>query len=324
MNVILNYLKQSIDDKAHIEEWNAKQYLNLQLAGSYDYYLVTVLTEPFLLIKPKEMQTIQKIKTHILRIREMTEYEIAILLEDATPYYIKKMLEERIAFLALDKQMYLPFLALHIKKKQGKKIETEIREKFTAATQMIFLALLYSDKKVFSTEELAEELKLSVMTILRATDELKRLGLVSCETGGQTGRKKWFRPIEKKRYYCIGREYLINPVKKRCYVKKIPDELEIFRGGMTALAEQTMLAEPTCETYAFYGKLQQLEEYRVSREEAIMEELPEIQLMQYDIGKLTNNRYIDPVTLIMSLDEKDDRVEIAIEELIGEMEWYEE
>ena len=116
MNEITKYLQVNIDDNAEVQKWDAKKYLNLQLAGSYEYYIVSVLMEKFLLIKPMEEYTISKIKIHINRITEKTGYEVAILMQFPTVYRVKKMMEERIAFITVDKQMYLPFMALHIKK----------------------------------------------------------------------------------------------------------------------------------------------------------------------------------------------------------------
>ena len=39
MEEILRYLKTNIDENCSIAKWKAKEYLNIQLAGSYDYYL---------------------------------------------------------------------------------------------------------------------------------------------------------------------------------------------------------------------------------------------------------------------------------------------
>lgn len=323
MKDILQYLQQNIDTKATIEDWDAKQFLNLQLATTYDYSMVTVLDEEFLLIRPIETQTIRKTMTHIARIQEKVDYDVAILLEDATRYRVKKMIEERVAFLAVDRQMYLPFLALHIKKRQGERKEIEPREKFTAATQLVFLKVLYTKQEQFGVDELAKELNLSAMTVLRALDELQRLGLVHCEIGGQTGRKKVFEAIDKKEYYRLGVVHLTNPVKKNIYVREIPKDIKIYKGGLTALGEQTMLGEPDRKVYAFSGKIEDVEIYQVDKEQALEEMLPGIQIMKYDIGLITKNEYVDPVTLLLSLDTVDDRIEIAIDELMEGFDWYE-
>lgn len=324
MTEILQYLKKNIDENAEIKSWNAKRYLNLQLAGSYEYYQVTILMETFLLIKPLDNFTILKTKLHIDKIYEKTGYEVAVLLNEPTAYKIKKMLKERIAFLTMDKQMFLPFLALHIRQQRFNDMEVQKRDKFTPATQMVFLAILYSEKNEFDVEELTDSLNVSAMTILRAMEELKRIGVVKQEISGLTRRKKIYTPISRKEYYHIGKEYLINPVRKSCYVSYIPNSIKKYRAGLTALSEQTMLGEPEHEVYAVCVKQSVLSEYQVAKEQAIEEGMCEIQFMQYDVGSLTNNQYVDFVSLIMSLDKKDDRIEIAIDELMEEIEWYEE
>lgn len=132
--------------------------------------------------------------------------------------------------------------------------------------------------------------------------------------------KKW----NAKEYYRIGRTYLINPVKKCLYVNYIPDNIQVYKAGETALAEQTMLSEPANAIFATSAKQSLLAKYRVTKAQALMEGLPQIQIMQYDIGKLTHNQYVDPISLIMSMDKKDDRTEIAIDELMEGKLWYEE
>ena len=92
------------------------------------------------------------------------------------------------------------------------------------------------------------------MTILRAMEELKHLNIIKQGIAGKTGRKKLYAPIEKKNYYRIGKEYLVNPVNTSFYVDDIPDGITIYKAGETALSEQTMLAEPANEVFATYGK----------------------------------------------------------------------
>ena len=51
MNSVIEYLKKSIDEKSEMEKWNAKEYLNIQLAGNYDFFLVHAVENTFLLVK---------------------------------------------------------------------------------------------------------------------------------------------------------------------------------------------------------------------------------------------------------------------------------
>ncbi|MGN0336656.1 MAG: hypothetical protein ACI4EE_04080 [Lachnospiraceae bacterium] len=324
MDEIIKYLQSSIDEKAEIRKWNAKELLNLQLAGSYEYYVVSALRETFMLIKPLEEFTISKIKIHIRRITEKTGYEVAILLQSPTMYRVKKMIQERVAFVTIDKQMYLPFMALHIKQNRMNDVVITEREKFTASTQLVFLYILYSKRTEFGTDELAKRLNVSAMTILRAMEELKHLDIIKQKITGKTGRKKIYTPIEKKEFYRIGKDYLINPVKTIFYVDAIPDGISVYRAGEMALSEQTMLAEPANEVFATFEKRTSFVKHIVTKVQALTEGLPEVQIMQYDIGRLTQNKYVDPISLIMSITRKDDRTEMAIDELMEGVEWYEE
>ena len=161
------------------------------------------------------------------------------------------------------------------------------------------------------------------MTVSRAMKEMSQIGVISKEVSGKTGRKKIFKPIDKKEYYQRGRELLINPIKRTIYIKEIPSVFQVYKAGLTALAEQTMLGEPGHVIYATVQNSMLFNEYIVSKEQALLEGLPELQIMQYDIGLLTENQYIDPISMIMSLSKKDDRTEIAIDELMEEFPWYE-
>ena len=319
---VLEYLRENVDDEVRIVKWNAKEHLSLHLASIYEYYHVSPLGIHFLMMRPKETVILSKIQIHMNQISETTKLETVLLLKDASPYLTKEMLKKRISFISEDKQMYLSFIALHLKKYRGTKMILEERSKFTAATQMVYLKILYSQSKKFEVNQLADELELSKMTVLRAVEELQNKNLVTMEIGGQTGRKKLIYPIGKEEYYRIGKQHLIDPVKKTIYVRELPEGTNRFRSGLTALAEKTMLAEPKREVLAVYENIGRLKNYQVTKMEALEEDLPDIQIMCYDIGKLTKDLSVDPITLIMSLDEQDERVEMAIEELMEEYEWF--
>ncbi|MBQ6684582.1 MAG: HTH domain-containing protein [Firmicutes bacterium] len=319
---IEKYLKDNIDDEVSVTTWNAKRYLSLQLASMYSFYHVTILETEFLLMKPVKTLALTRMQHHMNLIIEKTHLNTVLLFEDVSPYLVKEMLKKKIGFISENKQMYLPFLALHLKKQRGTTIEEE-RFEFTAATQMVFLKMLYSAKLHFEIEQLAEELELSKMTVLRAIEELQNKRLLNIEIGGQTRRKKLIYPIDKREYYRTGKQYLIDPVRKNIYVRELPDGTEVFRGGLSALGEKTMLAEPEREILAIYENMGRLRKYQVTQEEALEKGFADVQVMKYDIRVLTEDRCVDPISLILSLHERDERIDMAIEEMMGEYEWYE-
>lgn len=84
-----------------------------------------------------------------------------------------------------------------------------------------------------------------------------------------------------------------------------------------------MLGEPEQEYFALYSKFRdQLDGYLVTEEQAAEEKLPVVQLIKYDIDKLSRNNTIDSVTMILSLSEKDERIQMSVEELMGKYDWY--
>lgn len=324
MKRILDYLQNSIDDDVQIHKWDSKNKLSLYLTGSFEYYMVILLDATFLLVRPYEQQTVQKLKTQMTMIEEQTNSPVALLLEELSGYRIKKMLQHRIPFIAIN-QMYLPFMAVHLKKQRDNAADIPVHEKFTPATQLIFLYILYAQKKEFELDEVAKKLNISSMTTVRGMNELKRIGLMDYKIGGKTGRKKYYERIAKEDYYKKGKGYLLNPIRKILYVSEIPLNIRVYKSGLTALGEQTMLGEPKQMVYATDSKTEiLLKENQVSRETALEELLPKVQIMKYDIGLLSQNDYIDPVSLIYGLDEKDERIELAIEELMEDSEWFAE
>lgn len=79
MNSIVEYLRQSIDERSEIEEWNAKEHLNLQLAGNYDWLLVHSVGNTFLLAKPTMDDSIAKMKIQMQQIKEKSGYDVALV-----------------------------------------------------------------------------------------------------------------------------------------------------------------------------------------------------------------------------------------------------
>lgn len=325
MREIKKYLEQNIDSDIYFGSWDAKKDLSLQMAGAYDFYIVKMLGLQFLLIKPKDRVTVKKIKTQIEYIKERSGFEVAIYLEKGTPYQIKKLLENRVPFIFGDQQLYLPFIALQIKMKNEIENNVKIHSKFTASTQLLYIYMLYQDVATFSAKELSDELGLSVMTVLRGMNELEQIGAVRHKVVGKTGRKKIFTRVDKKEYYRLGKGYLQNPVKETADVKYIPDSVTALKCGLHAIAEKTMLGEPARETYAVNKEAwAEFEELITTEFRAQEEGLPRVQFMKYDVRLLTEDDCVDPVTLIKSLDENDDRIEIAIKEMMRNVDWFEE
>ena len=323
MEKLIKYLRETLDANATCKDWSdeAERTLSLQLFGAFKYTLATVLNEQILFLSPQGKYTPAQLKAWSKLIEEKTGIPAALALEEISPYASHRFIMDRVGFVVPGKQLSLPFLVLRIKTEKLRK--TKEIKKFAPAAQLVFLYILYSDQDKFCLETLSEELSISPMTATRAARDLADAGLLDVDVAGKTGRKKTLKRIPLKSYYSEGLQYLDDPVREVIYVSQIPHEMDLLKADLTALSEQTMLGEPEQKCYCAPSKMRKnFEEYEVTKEQALTEGLPKIQLMKYDTRLLSENGYEDPVSLILGLSEKDERIDMAIDELMRGKEWY--
>lgn len=326
MKRIIDCLKTYIDDEVSVKNWNneAKKRFSLEIASSFNFYLLNLLQTEFILLEPLKEYTTEKLEKDSRFIENRTQYSCAFGFKNISSYMIKKLLKDKIAFIVEDNQLSIPFLALKIKMALHEKRIINSIERFTPLNQLVYLYLLYSEEKVFSINDLSNKLNISVMSILRAMNNFEKLGLVYSDIGGATNRKKLFYKIEQEKFYEVGKRYLNNPVKKLLFVSNIPENLRIFKSDLTALSKKTMLAETKRKIYAIYQNEEILKSYLVSEEIANENNFPIIQIMKYDISFLTKDDCVDPITLIEGLKDNDERIEMAISELMEGYKWFTE
>lgn len=84
-----------------------------------------------------------------------------------------------------------------------------------------------------------------------------------------------------------------------------------------------MLSEPAQKRLALCSKNRsQLEGVIVDKAEALEYNLPMIQLTKYDTGILGERGCADLISIMLGLEEKDDRIEMAISDLLNKFDWY--
>jgi len=344
---IIPYLKEHIDDQASIqpmEPWREKNIFPVFLRNMYRFYEMTILgTNCILLEIIDEQPRVDVLQKHIKRIKELAnqqskhqhkhdlqnrqnkQQQIVLYYKYISWYRRKSLIENRIAFVIGDGQMYMPFLGLNLKNMtQQREIETEkIKKTFTASAQLAYLYFLYNKEAVVNATEFAEKMGISVMTASRALNDLHHAELTTCEIGGKTGRSKQYRRIPDPDYFQKGRELIKSPVKKVLYGKKVPEGAYI--AGFEALAELSMINPPDHPVRAISGEELHKQEIETVRNKDIIEDekLAEIEVWDYDPGCFADNTYVDSLSLYASLkDEHDERVEQALEEILRGETWY--
>lgn len=320
-------LIESLDDKTSITSWNdqARSKLDLQLAGSYNYQLVDLLGERFLLIEPVEEGSLARMLGQKERIEAASGMPAAFCFRTLSLYKRKKLLENRAGFIDEEKELYLPFMALRIQlKEESENKPLNHAAQFAPGTQLLYLYLLYQPEQSYDMTALSQVLGISIMTAQRGLKDLQDKGLVTVTVGGKTGRLKTFRRIDQTLYYRKGKRFLSNPVKAELYVRSMPKGVKLLKSDLTALGEQTMLGKPERQTFAIDDKSAAAidQSMLLSEDHAEDSNAVRIQVMKYNIAALTENDYVDPITLILSLSERDERIDMAVEELMEDKDWY--
>ena len=174
-----------------------------------------------------------------------------------------------------------------------------------------------------NTTKFAEKLGFTVMTASRTLNDLYDAKLLTYEIGGKTGRSKEYRRIADPEYFENGRVLLKSPVKKVVYVARVPEGALI--AGLDALAELSMINPSDHPVRAIgRGQLDNTNIEIIKNMDIVKDEkLVELQIWDYDPKKFTDKKYVDLLSLYASLkEEKDERIEQALEEVLRGETWY--
>lgn len=306
-----------------IEKINSIKGLPVYMSSNRTFYKFTNEESSFLLVKLSESEKFGAValKKQQKQYEEKTNMSVAYWFEFVTRAQRDSLIKHHIAFIAGDKQLYLPFLGVALENSFRKKQEIQ-SEKMMPVTQTLFLYLLYecSNQKIMK-KQAAEYLNVTRTSITRASEQLEKMGLISQEMNG----KECYMWTAASGYELFqkAKKYLINPVQK-IYMTENCNAIQAMPvAGESALAMQSMINPSRIECFAMDKSLEK--EYSFEKLDERWEEdkkLVQVEFWKYDPKKFSKNNMVDVVSLYMSLkDVKDERIEEALDEMMEEYEW---
>jgi len=269
----------------------------------------------------EEAPSVDLIKKHIKRIEELTSRQIILYYKEITRYRRKSLIVNRIPFVIEDGQIYLPFLGLVLKK--APQYVNDEANTFSTSSQLAYLYFLYNKDALVNTTEFAQKIGFTVMTASRALNELYDANLITYKIGGKTGRSKEYRRIQDPEYFKKGRAYMKNPVKKVVYVKRAPDGALL--AGLEALADLSMLNPSGHLVRAISRERLNKEDIKIIKNKDIVKDqkFVELEIWNYDPKLFADKKHVDLMSLYASLkEEKDERIEQALEDVLRGEIWY--
>ena len=284
---------------------------------SYDIKTMKIFEQKILIIK-MDFYTegkIERLRKQAKVAEDILDIPVVFLFEKIEAYNRKRMIHKKIPFIVTDKQIFLPFLFIQLQ--ENKDGETKQKEKLSPAAQCLFLYYLLRDKLTgLNFKALAKKLNYGQMTITRAANTLNNLNLCKIE-----GHKNKTIVLDKNRkeLWQEALKYLINPVEKEIYDSVKEYYKDFYISGINALANYTNIAGENKKTIAVYKqKKKNLINNIDNSDEDNFKDI--IQLWKYDPGILTENKYVDPLSLYLTLrDTDDERIEKELKKLIDEL-----
>jgi hypothetical protein len=273
----------------------------------------------FMVAGPEGLDSPANIAKHIRQVQQQVGAIVVLLLPTVAAYNRKRLIAQRINFLAPGAQLFLPELAVDLREHYRTAfLPAPANGKLSPTSQMIVIAgALSADLSGLNAASVAQELCVSPMSISRAFDELRATDLVSLEPQGREyrlyfaagGRELWDR----------ARPRLRSPVRKTRGADFRPQGAVALLSGESALARYTSLAEPPRTTFAIHAS----DWKRLALDHALdmvqMSDDPPVRIetWSYDPNVLAKGKdIVDPLSLYLSLDLVDERVEIAADDLL--------
>ena len=270
--------------------------------------------EAFFLYPVTELEEAGTLKKHISRIQKMKNIPVVLILKQLTYRQKEYLLREKVPFVVDGKQIYLPFMAVWLQERSdAEKID---KKELLPASQMVLLHFIYhgSGKQIMS--HAVTDLELTSTSVSRAVRQLEELGLMRTEKDGV--QKVLCSELSPEELFKEAHDNFQNPVKRTVYIPLNQIQDTLLKSGYTALAGYSMLNEPNVVCYASDS---------ISRWNSVSTKKLQngqtqvaVELWRYDPKKLSGTDTVDPLSLVLTLEnDADERVEEAVEEILDQV-----
>lgn len=309
---IQSLLQRAVDESAEVRGIDGELPLSPFLSGGFNLYRASVLGTSVLLAEdvsgkdglPKRLEALEKALGE----------PAAVVVSSATASEKKALMASKQGFVTEQGDIYLPQLALVLKAEAEKK-RSGVRS-FSPAQQQAFLYCLLSEEEL-TQEGLREKTGMSAAGASRALSSLADARLIDYDIGGKTGRKRTYFVPDKTELFRRGRKLFGDPVKavEKHFDTDFKDAID---SGLTALASRSELVAPRLRVVAVGPNA------KISDGLALegFESACVVQWLSYDPRPFAENGAVDPFTMLVTTDEEDERISMALREALGGYAWY--
>lgn len=320
---IQRYLEEALGVQVTPAPWRDGNRLPQLLTGQYEFAEIRLLGLPCLLMLDtlRTERSPATLRKHMELLEKKWPGPVVYVRPQVAAYNRRRLIEQKVPFIVPGNQMYLPMLGIDLRE-HFKTLRTAPARLSPATQALIIHTLLRNTDDTATPKVLAQRLGYSAMTLTRVFDEIEAAQLAEISTVGRERRVHWDR--DKRAIWKKAEPFLRSPVTQRLHIAHLKAGFPRIKAGLTALARYTMLAPPTHAVLAI-GR----DEWKTIRRQHTPIELPEpdtqsfeLEIWSYRPALLAEGDRVDPLSLYLSLkDNRDERVEAALEELMRELRW---
>lgn len=325
--VALRYLHEVLGiDPPGVKPWARANELPYFLRDAFQFSELELLGQPVVLAigRGEAKKSLSEVRAWLDKVRVIAGYPAVYVTDALASYERRRLIEQKVPFIVPGNQLYLPDLGLDLREYFRQRAVTTATALSPSAQAMLITALLRQPwQSDWQPSQVAVALGYTPMTLSRAVKELVAAGLAMAST---VGRSRWLRmELPPEQVWDRAKPTLRTPVKRTVWVAAHgaiahqPNHI----AGLSALARYSMLAEPKWPVYAMT-----VAEWKAARDAGVRE-LPEPeagaqewQIWNYSPALVPDTTTVDPLSLMLSLQESvDDRIQLALDELKGQLPW---
>ena len=310
----MEYLDKMLGIKVAYKDAEFKHLPNF-ITTRYCLQLVSMNGQSAIFLYPKaELEQIETLKKHIVRIEDNENLPIVLILKELTYRQKEYLIREKVPFVVDGKQIYLPFMAMYLQERCS--AEKVTREEILPSAQMLLLHFIYGGAKELSTSQAAKDLELTPTSISRASRQLEEMGLLHIR---KVGVQKIMQSDDSpKILFQKAKDKLLNPIKRMVYIPKEFVGADLLESGYSALAEYSMLNAPIVKCYAT-ERISRWNDVLTNSLQSSQAQVA-VEMWRYNPRKLSTQNVVDELSLALALrEDADERVEEAVEKMLNEL-----
>ena len=235
------YIHSFLNDKIFIRQItdDIQKILPIVIKSNYDCYSAAIMGIDICLCFAKDEKSItpSKIQLHLQMLAQLINKPCIIVLEDIPSYNIKRLIDQRVNFIIIGKQMYVPSLMLDLRKMPAK--DKDIKDQIPPLAQCMILYVLQGKNLIATISEITELFGVSYSTANRAVRWLQSKGFVFT---GRTNKNIQFLFLGNE-LWDKALPYLISPIEKNIRTNYQPTNALI--SGCSVFSDKM-------KTYAIY------------------------------------------------------------------------